>query len=35
MNAMLKQGFQLKWLKPYLNVDGPLYKYWFGDKKTR
>ncbi len=24
-----------KWLKPYLNVDGPLYKYWFGDKKTR
>ena len=19
-----------KWLKPYLNVDGPLYKYWFG-----
>ena len=22
-----------KWLKPYLNVDGPLYKYWFGEKK--
>lgn len=22
-----------KWLKPYLNVDGPLYKYWFGKKK--
>ena len=21
-----------KWLKPYLNVDGPLYKYWFGKK---
>lgn len=22
-----------KWLKPYLNVDGPLYQYWFGKKK--
>ena len=22
-----------KWLKPYLNVDGPLYQYWFGEKK--
>ena len=22
-----------KWLKPYLNVDGPLYRYWFGEKK--
>lgn len=22
-----------KWLKPYLNIDGPLYKYWFGKKK--
>lgn len=22
-----------KWLKHYLNVDGPLYKYWFGKKK--
>ncbi|MBQ2352241.1 MAG: hypothetical protein II394_08520 [Bacteroidales bacterium] len=22
-----------KCLKPYLNVDGPLYKYWFGEKK--
>ncbi len=22
-----------KWLKNYLNVDGPLYKYWFGKKK--
>ena len=21
-----------KWIKPYLNVDGPLYKYWFGKK---
>ena len=24
-----------KWLKPYLNAEGPLYKYWFGDKKTK
>ena len=22
-----------KWLKPYLNIDGPLYQYWFGEKK--
>ena len=22
-----------KWLKPYLDVDGPLYQYWFGKKK--
>ena len=30
-----KLSLPKKWLKPYLNVDGPLYKYWFGDKKTK
>ena len=24
-----------KWLKPYLNPDGPLYQYWFGKKKGK
>lgn len=28
-----KLSLSKKWLKPYLNVDGPLYKYWFGKKK--
>lgn len=28
-----KLSLPKKWLKPYLNVDGPLYKYWFGKKE--
>ena len=24
-----------KWLKPYLNPDGPLYQYWFGKKRGK
>ncbi len=32
-SGVTKLSLPKKSLKPYLNVDGPLYKYWFGEKK--
>ena len=32
-SGVTKLSLPKKSMKPYLNVDGPLYKYWFGDKK--
>lgn len=32
-SGVTKLSLPKKSMKPYLNVDGPLYKYWFGEKK--
>ena len=32
-SGVTKLSLPKKSMKPYLNADGPLYKYWFGDKK--
>ena len=32
-SGVTKLSLPKKSVKPYLNVDGPLYKYWFGEKK--
>ena len=35
MYGELELSLPKKWLKPYLNPDGPLYQYWFGKKRGK